>query len=444
MEYMVVGYCGAGCDNLDLALVDSAGRELASDRLPDAQPMFSFTGKSTEEMWISVEMGSCSVDSCEFAVGVFGHPGRESDQLGDIGTSRLRLFKKELGELGYTQEGKDLGGALGHTQEAEIPLPLEAGIEYRIGAVCDDDCVDLDLILRGPEGDTINSDVLRDAFPVVIYAPPQDGEYDLLVRMAVCFIEPCGFRVAAMSRMHGLGPGGIPVGGTIVSEALRRGTLDLTDLRRPEGGLFDSYSIPAAPGQTVIVDLQSDDFDTYLTVDGPGGVQEISDDYDLETGHSHIQLLAPEEGTYKIVVTTYSPEGAGDYVLQITVVEEGEETPPDSLATDPLLKVATHHGTLDSGDEVHPEGAFFDTYTLQALAGQTVTADLVSEVFDTFLIVETWSGRRWAKDGYPQDAGHSRVQFQAPEDGEYTILVTSFSAGATGNYILSLGVFDEL
>ena len=321
LDYMVVGFCGEGCDNLDLTLADSTGREVASDRLPDAQPILSFSADATEALWISVDMVSCSAETCEFAVGFFSSSRNQSNRLADIGASRMGLFKKELGELGYTQVGEDFGGTLGHEQGAEIPIPLEAGNEYRIGAVCDDDCMDLDLILRGPEGDTIASDILRDAFPVLVHSPAEDGEYNLTVHMAACFIEPCGFRVAAMSRARGLGPGGIPVDGTVVSEAVRRGRLEFPDDRLPEGGLFDAYSIPADAGQTIIVDLRSDDFDTYLAVEAPNGDRETNDDYDMETGHSHVELIAPEEGSYKIVVTTFSPEGAGDYFLQIAVVQ---------------------------------------------------------------------------------------------------------------------------
>jgi hypothetical protein len=442
-EYMVVGYCGVGCDDLNLAVADSSGREVASDRLPDAQPMVAFTGESTQGLWISVAMASCAVESCEFAVGVYRNSQGERDGLSDAYAARMRNFKTELGELGYAQVGEELRGSLPHSQEARAPLRLQGGFQYQIGAVCDEDCLDIDLILEGPAGDTVESDLLRDAFPVLLHVPPEDGEYALTARMAVCFLDPCSFRVVIMAKEEGLGPGGTRVNGTILSETIRRGTLGFPDERLGEGGMFDTYSIPAEAGQTIIADLRSDDFDTFLAIQAIDGTRETNDDYDMEANHSHIEWVAPLDGSYRIVVTTLFPEGGGDYVLQLAVVQEGEGPSPDTTAAAAAVNVTTHSGMLEAGDEHLPEGCFFDPYTIQALAGQTVLADLVSEEFDTYLIIEAPDGSRTAHDDYLLDTGHSRISIQAPEDGTYTILVTTFSAGSGGHYVLQLGVFDE-
>jgi hypothetical protein len=442
VDYMVAGFCGEGCENLDLVVLDSVGGEVGSDRLPDAQPTLAFRGESDQPLWLKVAVVSCSRESCPFAVGVFWNPDRANRWGGETGASRLQLFRTRLGELGYTALGEEIRGSLGHEQEARIPIPLKAGNEYRIGSICDNDCLDLDLVLQAPEGDTVESDFLRDAFPVLVHVPTTDGDYTLTVRMALCFLEPCGFRAAAMSRAQGVGPGGVEVEGNIISEAVRRGQLGLGDERFPEGGLYDAYSIPVEEGQSLIVDVRSEDFDPFLAVQTPSGEKRTSDPSDTEAGHSHIDWVAPEGGSYRIVVTCVDPNQSGGYFLHLAVAEREAGATSDTAAAEAPVRSVTERGRLDSEDEQLPEGTYFDTYTLEALDGQTVTVDLVSEAFDPYLILVAPDGTRSANDDLPLDPSRCSTRFQASQDGTYTILVTSFSAGSVGDYILQFGVFD--
>jgi hypothetical protein len=441
-DYMVAGFCGEGCENLDLVVVDSAGMEVGSDRLPDAQPTIAFRGESDQPLWLKVAMVDCARETCQFAVGVFWNPDRAARWGGETGVSRMQLFRTRLGELGYTPLGEEIRGSLGHEQEARIPIPLEAGNEYRIGAICDNDCLDLDLVLQAPEGDTVESDFLRDAFPVLVHVPDADGDYTLTVRMALCFLEPCGFRAAAMSRRQGVGPGGMEVEGEIISEAVRRGSLGLGDEQTREGGLFDVYRIQVEEGQRIIVDLRSQDFETSLSVVTPGGERRSSDNNDMEVGHSHIDWVAPEDGSYRIVVTAFDPRQSGDYFLHLAVAERKPGAVSDLAAADAPVRLVTERGSLDPEDEQLPEGAYFDTFTLEAVAGQTVMVDLVSQAFDPLLILVGPDGTRSANDDYPLDLTRSSMRFQASQDGTYTILVTSFAAGSVGDYILQFGVIE--
>jgi hypothetical protein len=443
VDYLVAGFCGEGCENLDLVVVDSTGMEVGSDRLPDTQPTIAFRGESDQALWLKVAMAGCARETCQYAVGVFWNPERAARWGGETGASRLQLFRTRLGELGYTTLGEEIRGSLGHEQEARIPIPLEAGNEYRIGAICDNDCLDLDLILQAPDGDTVKSDFLRDAFPVLVHVPDTDGDYNLTVRMALCFLEPCGFRAVALSRGQGIGPGGVEVKGTIVSEAVRRGSLGLGDGQLPDGGLFDAYSIEAEAGQIIIADLRSEHFDTFLAIEAPGGEQEVNDDFNREPGHSHVDWIVPEDGSYKVLVTTFAPNAGGDYSLHLAVVETEPGATSDTASAEVPVSLVTERGSLDSEDEQLPEGAYFDTYTVEAMAGQTLMVDLVSEAFDPYLILIAPDGARSANDDLPLDLSRSATRFQASQDGTYTILVTSFSAGSVGDYILQFGVFEE-
>jgi hypothetical protein len=235
-------------------------------------------------------------------------------------SGRLTLFGAELSFLGYTEIGAERRGSLNNDQTFSIPVILEQGLEYRMAGVCDMDCFDLDLVLSDPNGYAVASDVLEDAVPVLAHIPDTTGEYRLDVTMVACGVEPCAYRIATFARGDSLGPGGIALSGRLLSYETYRGELDSED-DQIAGVFRDTYEVDLAPGQRLIVDLRSEDFDTFLRVLEPDGEAEENDDYGEETGHSHIEMLALNEGTYSIQVTSFSPGSSGAYVLQVAVVE---------------------------------------------------------------------------------------------------------------------------
>ena len=321
-DYMVVGFCDDDCTDLDLAVLDPFGEEVESDYLPDSQPVLMVRPEVRGMYQIRVDMVSCAAEPCGFAVGILeggirGDPG----SLGQDMEDRLSLFRVELTEEGFTEVGSPESGNLDEDQEIRFPVSLVEGLEYKLTGVCDNDCEDLDLVLLNPDEQEVASDLLSDAIPLVTVTPTSSGEYRIAVRMVTCTIEPCGFTVSTFARGGGLGPGGVAITGNIVLEETHQGTLEAGDERLREGEYFDQFSIRAESGQIIIVDLRSPDFDTYLILEGPGAEQERNDDWGDDTMHSHIELVAPDTGTYSVLVTTFLAEEVGEYTLQIAVVE---------------------------------------------------------------------------------------------------------------------------
>jgi hypothetical protein len=235
-------------------------------------------------------------------------------------TARLTLIGRELSLLGFTELGAERRGSLNTDQTFSIPVTVEKGLEYRIAGVCDMDCFDLDLFLRDPDGYTVAQDVLEDAVPVIAHVPDTTGEYRVDVTMVACGIEPCAYKLATFARGEALGPGGTTFSGELLFHETYQGELDPDD-QEVSGVFRDTYEVDVLPGQRLIVDLRSDEFDTFLRVLDPDGEGEENDDYGEETGHSHLEVLALKEGTYSIQVTSFSPGSSGAYVLQVAVVE---------------------------------------------------------------------------------------------------------------------------
>ncbi len=97
-----------------------------------------------------------------------------------------------------------------------------------------------------------------------------------------------------------------------------------------------------------------------------------------------------------------------------------------------------HEGDLAAGDDRYPTGEFFDTYALDARAGENLVADLRSEDFDTYLAVEAPSGAVRTNDDHEGDTQRSRLDVAVAETGRWTARVTSFEPGSTGRYTLLL------
>jgi len=95
------------------------------------------------------------------------------------------------------------GAAQGEAQR--ITLHLDAGGEYRIAAVCDADCTDIDLRLFDQNGRLIEEDLGRDDHPIVSSLPAWSGAFVVEARMHDCrHAEGCYFAVDVYGRARGL------------------------------------------------------------------------------------------------------------------------------------------------------------------------------------------------------------------------------------------------
>jgi|GEM_PF-1363901 len=76
-----------------------------------------------------------------------------------------------------------------------LKIPLDAGVNYAIIGVCDQDCTDLDFILYDDNGNQIGTDREVDNFPVVTVNPRWSATFTLKVDMYQCGHAPCYFGV---------------------------------------------------------------------------------------------------------------------------------------------------------------------------------------------------------------------------------------------------------
>ena len=111
-----------------------------------------------------------------------------------------------------------------------------------------------------------------------------------------------------------------------------------------------------------------------------------------------------------------------------------DQTQPSEQAT--FLDV---EGTLIPGDRTLSDGSLYDVYPFEAEAGQAITIELVSDAFDTYLIVVDPNGQTIGEnDDASATETHSALTLTLPEAGTYLIVANAFDATGQGDYRLTV------
>ncbi|MEZ5994804.1 MAG: toll/interleukin-1 receptor domain-containing protein [Hyphomonadaceae bacterium] len=113
---------------------------------------------------------------------------------------RLAQVEQAFSSQGYQRLAEPVTGQLAQGQNAGTPVSLQAGGDYRIIGVCDQDCGDLDLILYDQANNVVSQDQLTDATPIVSVAPQYSGAYTVQAVMHNCTIQPCFYALVLYGR----------------------------------------------------------------------------------------------------------------------------------------------------------------------------------------------------------------------------------------------------
>lgn len=234
-------------------------------------------------------------------------------------------------------------------------------------------------------------------------------------------------------------PGYVQLGETLT------GTLAEGDSHTVEDGLMDRFVMDLTAGTRVEVVMRSSDFDTYLIAGflGAEGYEQIAlDDDGLGEGlNSRMVFTAAETGRYEIRARSFAGAGEGAYTLAVS--EAPGQPAPAALGS--LVIGGSADGTLSTTDAT-VDGSpdqYADGYRFHAEAGDIVEAVARSSEFDTTLTIQR--DTRWGQTEYLgfDDDGlgegtNSRLRLHVEEGGDYTLTLSSYSAGEVGAYRLEL------
>jgi hypothetical protein len=98
----------------------------------------------------------------------------------------------------------------------------------------------------------------------------------------------------------------------------------------------------------------------------------------------------------------------------------------------------TINGSLSASDATISSGEYIDRYTLSGRAGETLTIRVESGAIDPYLLMRGPNGFSEDNDDVSEADRSSELVVTLPASGSYTLGVTSYSAGETGTYRLSV------
>ena len=241
------------------------------------------------------------------------------------------------------------------------------------------------------------------------------------------------------------------------------GSLTTSDSLYPDNSYFKFYQFTAPAGRPVTIDLASDDFDPVLIVRGSDLDNSIINDDGGPGCYARVSRTFPSTGPYRILVnTTNTPERqTGRFSLSITEgskpVQDGSAATADcqttsaasssgggeaGSATHSITVGQTQQGSLTRNDVLlEHDTTYAQPWTIQGRAGQTITIDLESDAFDSYLFLRG-PGIEGGRDFQDDDSGgncHARLTATFPQNGEYEIVVNSAGEHyATGAFTLSV------
>jgi hypothetical protein len=247
------------------------------------------------------------------------------------------------------------------------------------------------------------------------------------------------------------------------------GSLTSSDSLYPDNSYFKFYQFTAPAGRPVTIDLASDDFDPVLIVRGSDLDNSIINDDGGPGCYARVARTFPGTGPYRILVnTTNTPERqTGRFSLSITEgskpVQDGSAATADcqttsaasssgggvaggaggaGSATHAITVGQTQQGSLTRNDVLlEHDTTYAQPWTIQGRAGQTITIDLESDAFDSYLFLRG-PGIEGGRDFQDDDSGgncHARLTATFPQNGEYEIVVNSAGEHyATGAFTLSV------
>jgi hypothetical protein len=233
-----------------------------------------------------------------------------------------------------------------------------------------------------------------------------------------------------------------------------------------DGKKYHAYNFECTAGQQLQMDLLSD-WDNYAIVFDPVGNIVARDDDGGEGLNARIVHACTTTGTYRLMVTTYSASSStGAYTLRVQGL--GTPTPiqaqPQPIAQPVPQPIPTAapavmpsnpipapgqtgltaigqvlRGRLETGDQTMADGTFADIWQFQGSAVQTITIDVRSDEFDTYMQLLDANGNKLGEDDDSGGNLNSRLTFTLPATGMYQIVVNnSGQSKRMGLYTVSI------
>ncbi len=228
-----------------------------------------------------------------------------------------------------------------------------------------------------------------------------------------------------------------------------QGALSASDFTSRDGAYLEAWSIEGQPGQTVTIDVITDDFDPLLYVAGPGLTEALADDDSGGACNARIEVTFLETGSFHVVVSSTQMGATGTFRLRTAETPEppfdygcGELDPAlfsDLPTADRRLSLGDAvTGRLDHSSATVLENQPVEAWTLAGAAGEAVTVTMSSTDFDSYLFAYGPGMERVETDDDGAGDLNARLTLRFRESGTFIIGASALSSGSAGSYALEM------
>ncbi|RZJ16620.1 MAG: peptidase [Brevundimonas sp.] len=229
-----------------------------------------------------------------------------------------------------------------------------------------------------------------------------------------------------------------PPPGTLTFGATISGEIGDRDPRDDENRGFDAYRFRGEEGRRVQVIVRSGDFDAFVAIgkviDGQFVVLGSDDDGLGEGTDARLSYTTENTSEYIVRASPLGSDGKGLYSIEL--IDQGPEPKPGSIVVGGAAR-----GTLGVGDSMAEDGSYYEAYRLHAKKDEKLNLTLVSNDFDAYVSIGRIDDGDYTQLEADDDGlsdTHARLEWTAPEDGEYEVRAGSFAQGETGAYALMI------
>jgi hypothetical protein len=223
------------------------------------------------------------------------------------------------------------------------------------------------------------------------------------------------------------------------------GRLAQTDQAFSDGSRYKLYAFVGNKGDTVAVDLASDDFDANLLVADASGNSLARNDDSGEKCNARLTFVPPATGNFRIYANSSAQAELGEYKL--TLSRGRARAAADTVCRGfgrvaGLLEVGqTITGTLSDEDPEFPsDSTYFERWILPVRPNQAFTVDLTSDDFDAYLLLTRGRGDKIVENDDGGGGCHARLVYTATDDHPLRVVVNTASRPRrqTGRFTLKV------
>jgi hypothetical protein len=223
------------------------------------------------------------------------------------------------------------------------------------------------------------------------------------------------------------------------------GRLTTTDQQFQDGSRYKMYAFVGNKGDTVAVNLTSDDFDANILLADASGNSLARNDDGGEVCNARLTYVLPQAANYRLYANSSAPAELGEFRLALA---RGKAAAPADTVCRGFGRVAgliqvgqTVTGTLAATDPEFPgDSTYFQRWILPVTPNQPFTVDLESADFDAYVILTRGRGDKVVENDDGGGGCNARLVYTAQDDHPLRVIVNTASRPPhqTGRYTLRI------